>query len=68
MNNVLYVVVDLLARKQRPASFTALTYTKALHSALHGALHSALHDALHSALQRALHSALYRADLHQGNT
>ena len=29
VNNVLYVVVDILARKERPASFTELTYTKA---------------------------------------
>ena len=31
VNNVLYVVVDVLARKERPASFTELTYTKATH-------------------------------------
>ena len=29
INNVLYLVVDKLARLQRPASFTTLTYTKA---------------------------------------
>ena len=28
-SQVLYVVVDVLARMERPASFTELTYTKA---------------------------------------